>query len=219
MPTAPDRVHSCWYEFLRRHARTLWACDFMTQRVLTPRGWKDAFLLVFIHHKTRQALASPCTFTPDERWVAEQMATFAHQARAMTGQKTLRLLHDRDGKFSRPLPEALRVNRIIGHRIPIHSPNLNAYAERLQQTIQQECLEKFLVVGTRHLDYLVREYITHYNTERPHSEIGFGVPGRADAVVGSPKLRLARDRPQRVGSVKCRERLGGVLKHYETMAA
>ncbi|HEX2837373.1 MAG TPA: helix-turn-helix domain-containing protein, partial [Phycisphaerales bacterium] len=71
MPTAPDRSDSSWYVFLRRHAKTLWACDFMTQRVLTPTGWKEAFLLVFIHHQTRQAIASTCTYKPNEKWVME----------------------------------------------------------------------------------------------------------------------------------------------------
>ncbi|MFO0830831.1 MAG: integrase core domain-containing protein [Phycisphaerales bacterium] len=112
------------------------------------------------------------------------------------------------------------MNRIIGHQIPIHSPNLNAYAERLQQTIQQECLEKFLVVGTRHLDYLVREYITHYNTERPHSGIGFGVPGRAGEG-GKVELNQASDKVSAsgVGAVRCRQRLAGLLKHYTKKAA
>ncbi|HEX2837180.1 MAG TPA: transposase [Phycisphaerales bacterium] len=143
-------------------------------------------------------------------------AVFARKARAATGQETLRLVHDRDGKFCRPFPAALHANRIIGHRTQIHSPNLNAYAERMQQTLQVECLDKFLVLGTGHLDYLVAEYLDHYNTERPHSGIGFMVPEQADA---PSKLRLVQDRPNAVGRVRCKERLGGVIKHYTRMAA
>lgn len=37
--------------------------------------------------------------------------------------------------------------------------------------------------------------------------------------LGAPKLRLARDRLERVGPVQCSERLGGVLKHYVRVAA
>ncbi|MFO0831460.1 MAG: integrase core domain-containing protein [Phycisphaerales bacterium] len=87
-----------------------------------------------------------------------------------------------------------------------------SYAERLQQTIQQECLEKFLVVGTRHLDYLVREYITHYNTERPHSGIDFRVPMSGNA----PEARAG---PVVAGLIRRHERLGGVIKHYTRTAA
>ena len=36
------------------------------------------------------------------------------------------------------------------------SPNLNAYIERFVQTIQQECLDHFLIFGEKHFDYLVR---------------------------------------------------------------
>ncbi len=37
---APDRTEPVWDKFLRRHASTLWSCDFFTKKVLTPRGLK-----------------------------------------------------------------------------------------------------------------------------------------------------------------------------------
>ena len=33
------------------------------------------------------------------------------------------------------------------HRVGFRSPNLNAYVERFVQSIQQECLDKFIVFG------------------------------------------------------------------------
>ncbi len=234
MPTAPDRNDSSWYDFLRRHAKTLWACDFMTQRVLTPTGWKEAFLLVFIHLKTRRAYASPATFNPDGEWVAGEVARFAGAARAAMRSEVrsprasggaasrrhgahrrpasrLSLIHDRDGKFGAVFHQALRTNRVRSQRTPHCAPNLNAYAERMQQTLQVECLDKFLVMGTGHLDHLVAEYLDHYNTERPHSGIDFSVP------MGRPPE--ARAGPVVAGTIRCRERLGGVIKHYTRMAA
>ena len=112
--------------------------------------------------------------------------------------------------------QALKAAGIRSQPIPHCAPNLNAYAERMQQTLQVECLDRFLVIGTKHLDYLVSEYIDHYNTERPHSGIGFSVPERSDT---PPKLRLAQDQPASVGRVRCRDRLGGVIKHFNRMAA
>jgi hypothetical protein len=47
------------------------------------------------------------------------------------------------------------------------SPNQNAYVERFVQTIEQECLDKFIVFGREHLDHVCREYVEHYHAERP----------------------------------------------------
>ena len=87
---------------------------------------------------------------------------------------------------------------------PRITPNLNAYVERLIQSVQQECLDRFVVIGTRHLDYLVSEYAQHYNTERPHSAIGFRRPGAREGSGSGEGKR---------GRLVCRVRLGGVLRH------
>jgi putative transposase len=64
-----------------------------------------------------------------------------------------------------------------------------------------------VIVGERHLRYLVREFVEHYNAERPHQSRG-NVPlpeaERADA--GEPAIL-----PFPTGAVQCRERLGGAL--------
>ena len=43
--------------------------------------------------------------------------------------------------------------------------------------MQVECLDHFLVFGEKHLDYLVREYVEHYHTERRHQGLGNVVLG------------------------------------------
>ena len=91
------------------------------------------------------------------------------------------------------------------------SPNLNACAERFIQSARQECLDHFVVLGRRHLDHIVREYVTHYNTERPHQ-------GRANLPL-SMREQPAPPGPTDAGSIVCRERLGGLLRHYERRAA
>ena len=37
-------------------------------------------------------------------------------------------------------------------------------------TLRWECLDRFIVFGKRHLDYLVSEFTTYYNTRRSHME-------------------------------------------------
>ncbi len=60
-------------------------------------------------------------------------------------------------------------------------------------------------MGTGHLDHLTGEYLEHYNTERPHSEIRHRV-----AVASEMPMRLCGGK----GAVRCRTRLGGVLRSY-----
>ena len=48
------------------------------------------------------------------------------------------------------------------------SLNLNPHAQRFIQSLQGECLDRFNVMETGHLDHLVGESLVHYNTERRH---------------------------------------------------
>ena len=77
------------------------------------------------------------------------------------------------------------------------------------RSIQVECLDHFLVFGEKHFDYLVREYVEHYHTERPHQGLGNRL------VSGEPPPAL----PDKQARIECRTRLGGLMKHYYRAAA
>jgi len=68
LPTDPVRSESPWHQFVARHAKTLRACDFMHARVLTPAGFRTAYLLVFLHLASRRAVVSPATYAPTAAW-------------------------------------------------------------------------------------------------------------------------------------------------------
>jgi putative transposase len=69
--------------------------------------------------------------------------------------------------------------------------------------------DHFLAFGEKHFDYLVKEYIEHYHTERPHQGLGNRV------VIGElPPARLDSN-----DTVFCQTRLGGLLKYYQRSAA
>lgn len=213
LPTGPARGERTWDQFLKAHAKTLWACDFLTLRVLTATGLKFAFALVFVHPKTRRAHVSTSTLNPDGAWFAEVARRFvASLPRDMSKPKLL--LRDRDGKFAAgdgAFGRALEQAGIKTMTLPHRSPNLNAHVERLIQSIQIECLDHFVILGTRHLNHLLAEYIDYHNRQRPHMSIGFATPmGRCPP---------ARAGPVEPGEIRCCERLGGVLKHYHRKAA
>lgn len=93
-------------------------------------------------------------------------------------------------------------------QLVFRSPNLNACVDRFVPSIQQECLDHFLILGEKHLDYLVREYVEHSHVERPHQ--------------GLENRLISREPPMVLdwnGELRCRTRLGGLLKHYHRVAA
>jgi putative transposase len=213
LPTGPARGERTWDQFLKAHAKTLWACDFLTMRVLTRRGLRFAFALVFIHPTTRRAHVSTSTINPDGAWFTEVVRRFAGSLPKGMARPGL-LLRDRDGKFAAgdgAFGRALAKAGISTVRLPHRSPNLNAHVERLIQSIQVECLDHFVILGTRHLDHLLAEYIEYHNRERPHMSLDFATP------MGRPPP--ARAGPVEPREIRCHERLGGVIKHYFRKAA
>ncbi len=117
------------------------------------------------------------------------------------------LLRDRDAKLTAGFDRIIKAQGIIPKRLPIRSPNLNAYAERFVQTLKHECLHHFLICGERHLNYLVNEFVEHYHTKRPHQGIGIRL------------IVKPLGEPPGSGEIVCEERLGGLLKHYYRTAA
>jgi putative transposase len=118
------------------------------------------------------------------------------------------VIHGRGTYFGSQFKACLKEGGALPVRTQIRSPNMNAYAERFIQTLQQECLDHFIIFGTWHMDYLLRQFLEHYHSERPHQSIG-NVPPSA---TGPPEPGIA-------GTIHSTSRLGGLLRHYERKAA
>jgi putative transposase len=210
MPRAPQRAETTWDQFMRAHAGTLWGCDFVAQRVLTRKGFVTAFLMVFLHLKTRQVYLTGATLAPSDAWVAKEAEEVIAAARA-AGLTPGMVLRDRDSKFGGGFIRALRGAGVRPIVLPKQSPNLNSRAERFIQTLRGECLDRFVVLGTGHLDRLVREYVDYYNRQRPHSSLPHCTPaGR-----GPPGYSAT----PAAGELGCEVRLGGFVRHYFRRAA
>jgi putative transposase len=68
-----------------------------------------------------------------------------------------------------------------------------------------------LALGETQLNYVVREYVEHHNTERPHQSLG-NRPLPEAAESDPPVL------PFPAAGVVCQRRLGGLLRHYRRAA-
>jgi hypothetical protein len=118
------------------------------------------------------------------------------------------LIRNRDTKFTASFDEVFRSEAVEVIKAPVRSPRANAYAERFVRTARAECLDWTLVLGRRHLGAVLREYFTHYNTERPHRGLDLGVPARRAAPREPPSLAVSRH-----------DVLGGLIHEYRSVAA
>ncbi|MHB8288063.1 MAG: integrase core domain-containing protein [Acidimicrobiales bacterium] len=76
-------------------------------------------------------------------------------------------------------------------RTPVQAPRANAICERVIGTIRRECLDRMLVLGCRHLETVLAEYVEHYNAHRPHRSLCQRAPCALDtapALIGDVDL-------------------------------
>ena len=92
-------------------------------------------------------------------------------------------------------------------KLPKQSPNLNALAEAFVAGIRRERLNKMILLGEKHVRYVISSFAEHYNKERPHKALNYCRPVEPD------------EPPTLEGAVKCHERLGDLLKSYCREAA
>jgi transposase InsO family protein len=197
LPPAGRRAGLTWKQFLAAHANTLVAADFFAVDTVF---LKRLYVLFFIHVGSRRIVWAACTGEPNGEWVTQQARNALWQLAEEATEVRL-MLHDRDRKFSRGFDTLWEAEGARVMLTPLMAPKANAYAERWVGSARRECLDWMLIVGQRHLSRVVGEYVTHYNTERPHRSRGLmPLSGAEPAVRGGP--------------VVSRPRLGGLTHEY-----
>jgi putative transposase len=165
------KVGVSWQEFLKRHAETLYQCDFFSKRIWTRLGLQQFFVLVFLHIGSRKVFVTKCTNKPTAAWMTEQAEMFVAHSKS-EGKPATFLYRDRDGVYAKTFDSTLKAAGIEVRMNPPRSPNLQAHVERFIQSLQHEALDHFVVFGEKHFDFLISEYVEHYHTERPHQGMG-----------------------------------------------
>jgi len=199
---APRREGPSWAEFLRAQARGIVACDFFTVETVWLR---TLYVLFFIEHGSRRVRLAGVTAHPDGVWMRQQARNLAIEEQL---ENVRFVIHDRAAKFSRPFDEILRQEGVRVIKTPVRSPRANAVAERWVRSVRRECLDHLLVLGRRHLEHALGEYLAHYNNERPHRALALAAPARKlQDVRGSPATEIHR-----------RDVLGGLIHEYSAAA-
>jgi len=201
---APQRSRTTtWKEFIQSHVEVLAGADIFTVEVLTWRGLVTYYVLFFIEVGSRRVRLGGITRHPESTWM-QQVARNA----TMEGTGYLNgcryLLHDRDQKFCQEFRDTLATGGVKCLPLPPRSPNLNAHAERWIRSIKEECLSKLILFGENSLRRVVSEFLEHYHQERNHQ-------GKDNLLLFRVSARQENHPPR---AIRCRERLGGLLKYY-----
>jgi putative transposase len=202
IPPAPRRSGPSWRTFLRAQAQSVIACDFLTVDTVWLRRF---YVLFFIELHSRRVHLAGATENPSGTWTTQQARNLMIDSCAQ--ERPVRfLIHDRDSKFSAAFDEVFRSEGIQVIRTPVRAPNANAHAERFVRTLREECLDWLLILGRHHLERVLREYVDHYNRERPRRALELRAP--------DPSPQVIPLRPRHEAAVRCRDRLGGLIHEY-----
>ena len=157
-----------WTEFLRTLGSSMLARDFFSvDTVLLGR----LYVLFFIELDTRRVYLTGVTANPSGSWVVQPARNLSMVL--VERPRPVRFpVGDRDTKFTSSFDEFLNAEgaRII--RTPVRAPQAEAFAERFVGTVRRECLARMLILGRRHLEVVLVEYLAHYNQHRPHRALG-----------------------------------------------
>jgi putative transposase len=150
------------------------------------------------------------TANPVAEWVTQQARNLSME---LTGQAIgLKfLIRDRDTKFTASFDAVFAAEGIKIIKSPVQAPRANAICERVIGTLRRECLDRTLILGRRHLETVLVEYVEHYNSHRPHRSLGQRAPSAPDAApsiigdIDAAKLRRT-------------DLLGGLIHEYRMVA-
>jgi putative transposase len=181
---------------------SLAAIDVSTYEVYTLPGLTRYMVLVTIDYATRKVNVAGIIQRAHGEWMLQKARNLTDQFSGFLKDKKY-LIHDRDPLFTEEFCQILKSSGIAPIRTLPMAPHLSCIVERFIRSIKSERLDRMLIFGERHLEYVIKEYVEHYHTERPHQGLG-------NEIIEPP--------PQGDGEIVCRERLGRLLKFYRTAA-
>jgi transposase InsO family protein len=202
-----ERSGMSWRAFLRAQASSMLAVDLFTVETIS---LQRLYVLFFIEIGSRRVHLAGCSANPDGAWVTQQARQFAWTLQER--RPPLRfLIRDHDSKFTRDFDAVFANEEVEIIKTPVQAPKANAFAERFVRTARAECLNWLLIVNRRHLERVLRTFVNHYNSHRPHRSLGLRPP--------DPSARELRALPgARTAAIERRDRLGGLIHQYNLAA-
>ena len=190
---APLRSGPTWRQFLATQAHAILAVDFTHVDTVFLRR---LYLLVVIEHDRRRVHLAGITAHPTSGRVTQQARNLLMDLGDRADQFRF-LIRDRDSKFTAAFDAVFSGADIRVVRTPFRAPRANAIAERWIGTLRRECLDYMLITGRRHLAAVLREFVEHYNTHRPHRSLDQHPPARPNTPALRSDRSAATTRPAR----------------------
>ncbi len=204
---ASDRKHqTSWRDFLKIHWDCLTSIDFTTIEVWTKEGLVTYYLLFVMELSTRRVQLAGCTVNPTAVWMAQIGRNLTDPFDGFL-RNSCYLLMDRDTTHCQEFRDLLEQAGVKPLRLPPRSPNLTPHIERFMRTIKEECLGRMIIFGEGRLRSSIKEFCLHYHHERNHQGLG------NELIEPEEEIGLHE------GEIRCRERLGGLLRFYYREAA
>ena len=157
-----------WGTFLRMHLPGTLAIDFLTVPTVT---FNVLYVFFVLSLDRRRILHINVTAHPYAEWAAQQVVEAVGFDTSIS-----HLIRDRDGIYGARFDARVNNQGIQQNRIGPRAPWENGCAERFVGTLRREVLDHVIVLGERHLLWLVREHARYYNEDRPHMTLDGDAP-------------------------------------------
>jgi putative transposase len=203
---APKRRRTSWSTFLKAHWHTLGAIDFTTVEVWTKGGLVTHYILFVMELATRRVICAGITPYPGAAWMLQIGRNLTDAFNGFLRGKRF-LIMDRDCTFHSAFRALFEQTGIRPVRTPSSSPNCNAHLERFHGSFKREVAQRMIFFGEQHLQRSIDEYLEYYHCERNHQ-------GLAGQII-DPEKSIGSVH----GTLRRRQRLGGLLNYYYREAA
>jgi putative transposase len=151
------------------HPHHTWAWDFMEERT---EGGRKLRILTVEDEFTRRCLAIEVEHRMSSRFVADTLLGLIAQHGAP------RFIRSDNGPefIAKYLMRVLAIHGAQARHIEPGSPWQNGLNERFNGTLRNECLNMETFASRDHARMICKVYGRQYNTERPHSSLGYRTP-------------------------------------------
>ena len=151
------------------HANARWSLDFVHDQFASGRRFR---VLNIVDDVTRECLAA----VPDTSISGKRVARELTQLIEQRGKPSM-IVSDNGTEFtSNAVLSWAAERRIDWHYIAPGKPMQNAYIESFNGRMRDELLNESLFFGLAHAREELGVWVTDYNTERPHSSLGYQTP-------------------------------------------
>jgi transposase InsO family protein len=166
-----EKQKQSWRNFLKNHAKGIWAMDFAVVPTLT---FKVLYVLFIISHDRRKIEHFAVTEYTSASWVTQQIRNATPY-----GKSPVYLIHDNEPAFKEASFQQFLLNSNIKSKsITPRHPWQNGISERLIGIVRRELLDYVIPLNQRHLERLLSEYVYYYNNVRTHKALGGEPPNK-----------------------------------------